>query len=280
VPQHSYEQLIATGNGFLDALASRDSSRLPLARGCRATENCDDIAIGAGLWSTATGIGFRQVFADAGAGQVGVFAAVEEPNGKSCFAARLAVAGGKISEIETIVARKGEASVLDPDALDVPNPIFIGRNPEGSAPSRHWIMLTANRYFNALQNDSSHYVDFHPECQRIENGVQTTSSSRMGNINIKDQIDRKTFLYIREVRERRFPLVDSERGLVLAIAFLDVPGVESIEIDGVLREMPPHARTPRSTLLFELFKVIEGPQIRWIEAMMVNRPFGTKSGWA
>ena len=139
----------------------------------------------------------------------------------------------------------------------------------------------ANGYFEALQTDSSSHVTFHPECQRIENGAQTTSTPRTGNLGVKEQIDKGQFKYIRELRERRFPLVDEERGLVLAIAFLDVAGdVASIEIDGVVRELPPIMRMPRSTLLFELFKVVDGRGVRWIEAMMINRPFGTKSGWA
>ncbi|MGE3073569.1 MAG: hypothetical protein AB7N24_05705 [Dehalococcoidia bacterium] len=275
----AYEHLIKTGHAFFDALAARDPSRLPLAADCRFTENCLDTAIGEGLWRSVTDIGFRQVFADSGAGQVGVFATFDEAAEKGCFAARLAVDAGEISEIETIVARKGEASVLNPDALVSPNPIFEERNSGSSAPSRHWLMIVANRYFSALEDDHTQYVDFHPECQRIENGVQTTSQPRMGNLNIREQIDQKFFAYIRHVRERRFPLIDTERGLVLGIAFLDVRGDTTIEVDGAMREMPPHARTPRSTLLFELFKISEGLKIRWIEAMMVNTPYGTPSGW-
>lgn len=275
----TYAQFVATAHAYLDSLAVRDPGRLALSASCRFTENCADSSMTSGLWATASAVTYRQVFADTEAGQVGVFAVVEESGVPAVFAARIRVLDGLISEVETIVTREGESSIMNAAALQTPNPIWA----PPIAPvalTRDEIAGAADAYFQALQDDSTAHVRFHPECQRVENGVQTTSTPRTGGLGTKEQIDKKMFVYIRELRERRFPLVDVERGLVLGIAFLDVPGdVATVEVDGVVRELPAFMRTPRSTLLFELFKVGDGGQIRQIEAMMINRPFGTKSGW-
>jgi len=277
----SYDDLIAAGNAYLDALAAGDSQRVRWADGARFTENCGELALGDGLWRTAGSVPYRQLFADAASGNVGVFATVEESGVLATLGGRLRIDADGLSEAETIVTREGQSSIFAPGALVTPNPIWEERTDPAARPNRQKIASAANGYFEALQTDSTRHVTFHAECQRIENGAQTTSTPRTGNLGTKEQIDKGQFKYMRELRERRFPLVDEERGLVLGMAFIDVPGdVTSIEIDGVVRELPPIMRMPRSTLLFELFKVVEGPSVRWIEAMMINRPLGTVSGWA
>jgi hypothetical protein len=96
---------------------------------------------------------------------------------------------------------------------------------------------------------------------------------------VAEQLERKVFAYIAEMRGRRFPIVDVERGAVLAIVFLDVPGtLTHLEVGGRRVELPAHMRQPRSTLLFELF-LVESGRIHAIEAFMHNLPFGASSGW-
>jgi hypothetical protein len=81
------------------------------------------------------------------------------------------------------------------------------------------------------------------------------------------------------VRDRRFPVVDEERGLVWSFVVFDIPGtVTTAVVDGQVMELPERLRQPRSILLAELFQVVGG-EIRHIHAFMINRPFGAPSGW-
>ena len=102
----------------------------------------------------------------------------------------------------------------------------------------------------------------------------------LGGSSAHRQIDEGGFGYITEVRGRRYPIVDTTTGVVMAVAFLDVPGtVTHLELsNGKRLELPERMRFPRSTLLFEQFKV-DGDEMAWIEAIMVNLPFGAPHGW-
>jgi hypothetical protein len=73
-------------NGFVDqylaALVAHDPSRLPLAKAVKFTENGQRLALGDGLWNTASGSGtYKLHVADVQAGQVGFFGTILE-NGK------------------------------------------------------------------------------------------------------------------------------------------------------------------------------------------------------
>jgi hypothetical protein len=70
------------------------------------------------------------------------------------------------------------------------------------------------------------------------------------------------FSYI-ETIERRYVLVDVERGNVLP---------------WILFQIPAGFGTPRTLHLAELFKVAGG-KIMDVQAIMVNQPLGTPSGW-
>ena len=143
----------------------------------------------------------------------------------------------------------------------------------------------ADGYFDTLQlNDGTLFTKFHPNCKRVENGVQTTnnpnfarrcrcrgwaarSSSRPGN-----------YRYDTRLRARRFLLVDEERGLVLAAGFIDHAGVphEYQLTDGTKVRSPVHR--PHSFYLFELFKLKDGA-IEQIEANFITVPYNMPSPW-
>ncbi len=78
---------------------------------------------------------------------------------------------------------------------------------------------------------------------------------------------------ITTVRDRRYPLVDVGRGLVVGIVMFDIPG-------GWYPRPPGEDRyyEPRSLLLVEVFHVEDG-LIRHIEATMRDVPLGSPTGW-
>jgi hypothetical protein len=86
------------------------------------------------------------------------------------------------------------------------------------------------------------------------------------------------YRYDDRLRARRFPLVDRERGLVLAGAFIDHCGrVGKYKLtDGSDAESP--VRRPHSFYMLELFR-IRGRKIQQIEANFVTVPYHMPSPW-
>ncbi|MDP9052484.1 MAG: hypothetical protein M3O31_17455, partial [Acidobacteriota bacterium] len=81
-------------------------------------------------------------------------------------------------------------------------------------------------------------------------------------------------------RDRRFPVVDVERGLVLASTFFDHAGtMRTVKLtDGSTRNIGPPFDSPYSFVIFELFKVQDG-KIQQVEAVLEDVPYKTTSHW-
>jgi hypothetical protein len=265
---------------YLGALVAREPSRLPAAAGLRCTENGRELPLGEGLWRTVRTVRARRVFAAPSDGQALIFALLDDAGEPAVLGVRLGVAGGELREVETLVSHKGESSIFGPESLLAAEPAPRSLLEPAERAPREALVRVVDSYFEGIERDSSAGVPFHPECDRIENGVRTTRNPAfLGGLGAAEQFDHRLFAYIERVRARRYPLADTETGRVLAIAFLDVPGtLTSIEVDGRRVDLPAHIRKPRSTLLFELFTV-EAQRIRAIEAFMHNLPYGASSGW-
>src|SRR5579859_15803 len=93
---------------YLAALLAKDPARVPWAKTVKFTENNVVLQIGDGLWGTISGMGADDLrAADPTDGQVAYYGVVDERGNKAFFALRLKVEDRKISEVETIVDRKG-----------------------------------------------------------------------------------------------------------------------------------------------------------------------------
>jgi hypothetical protein len=88
------------------------------------------------------------------------------------------------------------------------------------------------------------------------------------------------FTYMTKIRDRRYPVVDEELGLVWCLVMFDVPGtVKTAELPGYgVVELPARTQYPRSIVVAELFKICNG-LIHYIEALLTSVPLGTKPGW-
>ena len=276
---------------YLDALGHRDAARLPWAPHARYSENNVELAVGDGMWGTTTRIDdYRLKFADVRAGQVGVFGVVEESDNKSGFALRLKIVDGHISEAEAIVVRIAEFSALDGG----PNPFASARffakpilesdlTPAQRRP-RARLISVANGYFDTLQlNDGTLFTQFDPQCQRYEDGILTTNNpaKTLGPVTAlgcEAQFKLGAYRFDDRVRDRRFPLVDEQRGLVLAMGFIDHTGkLGDFKLtDGTIEHSP--LRRPHSFCLMELFKIVDG-RIRQVEAVFITVPYGMPSPW-
>ena len=87
-------------------------------------------------------------------------------------------------------------------------------------------------------------------------------------------------MIVTDIRDRRFPVIDEERGLVLSFVFFDHAGkITSATLkDGTQMKISAPYNRPFTWEIAELFKIKNG-KIRQIEAVLVASPYRMKSGW-
>ena len=272
---------------YLDALKAKDPSRLPLAKGVRYSENNVEMQIGDGVWGTITGLGtYNLRTTDPANGAVGCYGIVQESNTVSIFALRLKVVDSKISEAEILIRRAGAESGPFPSKPTLEsNPVFEEIVPPADRSPRERMIALADGYFNTLQlNDGTLFTQFYDDCDRWENGLQTTHNPDLvkmvpvANLGCAQQFKLGNYRYDDRVRDRRFFLVDEERGLVMAGGFIDHAGrLENFTLtDGTPIKSP--MRTPSTLCLLELFKIRDG-KIQKIEAVFISVPYNMPSPW-
>lgn len=278
------EELYRTLDRFLAALDARDPARLEWAGEPFYTENNVALEPGDGVWNTLTRRGpYDLRFADPAQGQVALFTAVEETDDTSPCSIRLAVRDGAIAEAEVVVARnKDEGFPFLGQAYD-DKPAMLAVVPEDQRSDRAELLDLANGYFETIErNDGTIRTRFHPHCNRVENGVQTTNNAAfplpIARLGCEAQFALGWYRYDDELRARRFPLVDVERGIVLAYGFIDHAGVvgEYTLTDGTPASSP--VRRPHSYYLAEAFKIRDGA-IEQIEAVFHTVPYKMPSPW-
>jgi hypothetical protein len=285
--------------GFVDqymaAVVARDPSRLPVAKVVRFTENGQRLELGDGLWNTANASGrYKLYVADPEAGQIGFFGTIVENGKPAILALRLRVEDRKISEIETLVARgesggsRAERGARLLDRLPGPNPVFLEAIPLAERASREDLIQTANLYFSGLErNDGGGVYPFTDDCNRIENGEQTTNRTAPANaarfdvtaLGCKAQFESGFFRFVTRIRDRRFVAVDRERGLVLTFVFFDHAGTGQPGRTPEGRIVSGGPTRPFTWEIAELFKIERG-KIRQIEAVLDQCPYGMPSGWS
>ncbi|MXO70147.1 hypothetical protein [Alteraurantiacibacter buctensis] len=275
------DELYALAERYLAALAARDAGSLPWADGAFITENNVILERGDGYWNTVTAVHpYRLFMAEPEAGQVAVFTAIEESDALNPACVRLEVSGGQITGVETVVARnKDEGFPFGPQYyVDKPEMAL----PVQPAP-RNELVRIANGYFETIErNDGTIRTRFHPDCNRVENGVQTTNNADfplpIARLGCEQQFALGWYRYDDDLRARRFPLVDVEQGIVLAYGFIDHSGRlgDYHLTDGTPARSP--VRRPHSYYLAEAFKIVDGA-IRQVEADFLTVPYRMPSPW-
>ncbi len=275
-------------NGLLDqylaAMVAHDPSRLPLAKSVRYTEDGSTLSMHEALWATAAGLGtYKLYFDEPEAGEAGAYVVVQENGAPVILMVRLKVIHRQITEIETLVARRQTTSIINTDNLTEPRPVFLEDVPEADRPSREEMVSLVGKYFDGIEQGNGDIVPFAPDCIRIENGIQTcpgSPSSPLGALSCGAQLSTKIFTYIQSVSPRRFPVVDRQLGLVLAIVRFNHPGTQqTIEVAGHGKmSMGRYSQWPNSTAIAELFK-IKDRKIKEITAVIVLQAYKASMGW-
>lgn len=286
--RHNRAELYAHAEAYLDAMVAKTPDALPWADHVVFTENNVHLTVGDGHWHT---INDRRSYydlkaADVQTGQVSWFGVVEEHGHPAIMALRLGIADGRIAEVEAIICRKVDLSPFPGiDTYLEPRQLMLDDVPEHQRRPRERMLSVADGYFDTIQlNDGQLFTEFTPDCERIENGVQTTNNIEafpdypIAGLGCSEQFEKGHFLFDDRLRGRRFPLVDEEKGLVLAGGFIDHTGklVDITWTDGTKAKSVFHY--PHSFVLLELFKIVDG-KIAAVEAVFVTVPYNMPSAW-
>jgi hypothetical protein len=214
------------------------------------------------------------------------FGLIEEHGHPAIMALRLCIKLGKIAEAETLICRSMEFGPFPSiDTYVAPRPLMFADVPEAERRSRERMIAIANGYFETLElNDGTLHTEFTDDCDRVENGLQTTNNPHIEDYPIAamgcaEQFRLGQYIYDDRLRDRRFPLVDEEKGLVLAAGFIDHTGkvVDVTWTDGVTRTKSVF-HFPHSFALLELFKIVDG-RIAGVEAVFITVPYNMPSPW-
>jgi len=304
-------------NGFvdryLDALVAHDPSRLPWAKPAKFTEDGQHLELGDGFWRTATARGnYKFYIADTHAGQVGFLGTMQEAGQPVILALRLRIDNQKISEAETIVARGQMAAggAANLEKLGSPRPAFLQDLPQADRVSRLELIKTANKYFSGMEQDDgkADYSFFGDDCNRLENGMQTTNNlTPMPGLtasgqprpapspkydpsanptmysagwSCKDQFRSGLLHFVTWIHDRRYPVVDEERGIVFALGFFDHSAGDTRNFQTPTGQtVTAGPTTPFTWEIAEVFKV-RGGQLHEIEAVLTQGIYGMCSGWS
>ena len=157
---------------YLNALVAQDPSKAPLAANVRFTEDAKELKVGDGFWKKATKLGdYRQDFIDVKEQVIASWVIVEESGRPAKLTARLKVANGRITEIETLVSPAGER--VSGGATMVARPDMGIAPPAGQRNSRDELIRAADHYPRGLTIGGFDKVDapFAKDAYRIENGM-------------------------------------------------------------------------------------------------------------
>jgi hypothetical protein len=308
---------------YLDAAIAHDPQLLPLAKNVKFTENGQRLILPDGHWKTMIGKGkYRLFVTDPEAGQVAFLATIREegntPEGTAApIAVRLRVKNREITEIETLVIRpttpagprrkaepggsaaapaapQGPAAAME--KWGVPDHLMTDTIPPAERMSRAGLIRVANMYFSGMEkNDGKGEYPFTDDCNRFENGTQTTnaplregqirpdpktSSSYSANWSCKEQFESGLIHFVWRIHDRRFVAVDPERGLVFSFVFFDhALGKDRTWVTSDGRTLTAGPVDPYTWEIAELFRIEKG-KIRRIEAILTRSPYGMNSGWS
>ena len=248
---------------YMTAVTQHKPSAAPLFAGFRQTENAVVVPLGAGMWKSVTGLGkVQRKYLDAVSGQAAYYGIVEEGSSSAVVTVRIRVEDRKITEAEWYIARAADPGLNGPAQPGQPPPNLF--NPDGlaaapppdrvlpktSRASREMLLAITNSYFDGITSHNGSIVMADPKCDRMENGTSMGARGGGGGGARGGGQGRggaaappaqpaaspaqpalsacaRGFetLNVQLVAARRFPVVDEEAGVVLALAvFIRRPG--------------------------------------------------------
>ena len=267
------QALIDTARRYLDAVIAHDPKRVPLHAEARFTHNGSALRPGERYWRDIERFAGEQFFVDTQAAQIIVM-------GTAClnaqawpWALRLSIQDGKIVESETVLSSENKSFFADADQLLRSDIIYDALVPPRRARDRVGLRAAADSYWDGLESGNGDLPKFHYRCDRFQNGAKITHNMRLlmspdAAIHTCASAIRHAARSQPRVRERRFPVLDVERGVAAGFVIVDFSAV-------------PDAGKPEAVThyMMSVTKVVDG-RLRLIDEIREIMPLGAVSGWA
>jgi hypothetical protein len=274
--------LLALADRTMAAVTAKNVRSLPWAEHVRFTENGVPINIPDGLWGSTGSGPARKVLAvaDERTGNVVWIGTVFDHEQPAFGSMRLqATEDGDISEIEFVIARKTNPGPYGDAAAFAADPALIHPIAASNRTTRERLVDVADAYLSTRQhNDGTLFVQFTPDCALRVNGVSQTSGADAIAQGCEAQYKLGAYKPIERVRERRFPVVDEARGLVVAISQQDMPVRDTrfTTTDGAVRDIKD--KFPSTRTVVEILR-IDGGRVARSEAISVYQPYRMPNAW-
>ena len=230
---------------YLQAATAQHFAAIPVGRSLNARENAIATPLDGGVWKTLTKVRAGWTFADATAGQVAFAGAFDNrQGGLTPLLVRLKVQGGRITESE-IAYNVTPGRYFHPEELLQPDILYDAPVPPARRSTRDELIAVGHAYMEGIAAHSGARVPMGQRCDKYYLGGKVTNN---GPTSVGDCITSFNGIRADPPADRRAPLVDVERGIVL-VTFL----------------MPnAYKEKPDSTFEMEVMKIVDG-KIRSME---------------
>ena len=270
---------------YLEAMLAHDLSKAPFAEDVIFTENTIKLPLTEGLWFTSSGTGdFKITICDLKTGQIAWVGSVMEHDKPVILSLRLKVVNRRITEAESIVIRDVDENNLENFRLTAP--AFSEMLDPSERTSRERMLQIPDLYFDALKILNDRDVPFDDACYRLENGMLTAgtfpgapppSPNMPGSPKCRNGEIPPILKTIYNVKPRRTPVVDEEKGITWGIYCFNHRGLAYVELPDGSRQ-PTYFQSPNSMPVSEIFRSKNGT-IRGIWGLGSAMPYGIGDGW-
>lgn len=166
-------ELQAAVDSYVSAQKAGNLSNAPLAAKVKYVENMTEIKKEQGLWNTPLPITLNRSFLDVEACRTFTEVIVAEGANPYVLGTRLKVEGGTISEIDTLITKKGDWLFNADDYLKYSKAEDWRVLNSSERVDRQALINAGNAYFDHF-SDRSVKIPFNTPCARLEGGMYTT----------------------------------------------------------------------------------------------------------
>ncbi|HEY0963816.1 MAG TPA: hypothetical protein VGE69_15810 [Pseudomonadales bacterium] len=271
----------AIAQQYMTDVATQDWSRLPWANPVRYTENNVAMMIGDGFWGAGPTTGDDPlIVADESTGNVIWYGRTAEHGQLAYHGLRLKVRDGMISEVESYLGREGTPDLFAPLASYTLHSDFSAN--VASPASRDALIALVEGYFDTKTlNDGALQTTLADDCTQLVNGMNITHGEHpkaQAAQGCKAQLEIGLYKPVERIRARRYPVVDTEKGIVVALSLEDHAARELTYTTSDGKEHDIDVRYPNTRGRMDLFKVVDGAITR-IDGVSVFLPYYIHSLW-
>lgn len=282
-PDCDAQCLTGIARQYMQDVVQQDWSELPWGERVRYTENNVAMMIGDGFWGAGPStVGEGIYLPDPQSGNV-VWWGITGEHGQAAYhGLRLKVENRAITEVESYVGREGTPDLFAPVTDYRTDSAFTSTIPAAQRSPRERMVALVDGWFNSVQlNDGKVFTDLADNCVRQVNGVNTTHGEHWAADiaeGCRQQLEQGLFKPADRIRARRFPVVNEETGVVVALSLED-HAVRYVDYESVGGEaLKVEVEYPNTRGRLDLFKIVNG-EIARIDGVSVFLPYYIQSLW-